>query len=144
MGTFKGPSEGGSGGKRGHRNMEHWGFNDEVKEAARSRRRLDDRALAGNGVEESAEWMRLVGDRSAQFLAEAVVEIAPAHDLAARNLKAVSTCPACDDVLFRLDDGSFAIVHLTWSGQRETPPWPRTTRLGGSLAVDLAISQHRH
>lgn len=41
MGIFKGPSEGGSGGKLGHSNMEHWGYNDEVKDAARKRRRLD-------------------------------------------------------------------------------------------------------
>lgn len=41
MGNNKTPSEGGSGGKRGHSNMEHWGFTDEVKEHARKKRRLD-------------------------------------------------------------------------------------------------------
>jgi hypothetical protein len=43
MGVFKGPTEGGSGGRRGHSGMEHWGFTDEVKEAARRRRRLEDK-----------------------------------------------------------------------------------------------------
>lgn len=41
MGNNKTPSEGGSGGKRGHSNMEHWGFTDEVKEHARKKRRID-------------------------------------------------------------------------------------------------------
>ena len=43
MGVFKGPTEGGSGGRRGHSGMEHWGFTDEVKEASRRRRRLEDK-----------------------------------------------------------------------------------------------------
>ncbi len=45
MSIPKGPSEGGSGGKRGHSNMEHWGHSDEVKEAARLRRRIDDKKV---------------------------------------------------------------------------------------------------
>jgi hypothetical protein len=44
MGVPKGPTEGGSGGKRGHSAMEHWGFHDKVKEAARRRRRINDRS----------------------------------------------------------------------------------------------------
>ena len=42
-GLKKVPSEGGSGGKRGHSNMEHWAFTAEIKGAARVRRRADDR-----------------------------------------------------------------------------------------------------
>ena len=51
MSIPKGPSEGGNGGKRGHSNMEHWGYSDEVKEAARLRRRIDDKKI----VEEQFE-----------------------------------------------------------------------------------------
>jgi len=43
MGVPKGPTEGGSGGKRGHSGMEHWGFNKEVMKLAKRRRRLDDK-----------------------------------------------------------------------------------------------------
>jgi hypothetical protein len=43
MGIPKGPTEGGSGGKRGHSGMEHWGYTEEVKQAARKRRRLQDK-----------------------------------------------------------------------------------------------------
>lgn len=41
MGIPKGKTEGGQGGKRGHSNMDHWMFTEEVKEAARKRRRLN-------------------------------------------------------------------------------------------------------
>ncbi len=43
MGIPKGPSEGGSGGRRGHSGMEHWGHTEEVKSAANRRRRLNDK-----------------------------------------------------------------------------------------------------
>ena len=40
MGLYKGPPEGGSGGKRGHSNMEHFVCHDEIKAWMRKRRRL--------------------------------------------------------------------------------------------------------
>ena len=43
MSIPKGPTEGGSGGKRGHSGMDHWGYTEEVKEAARKRRRIEDK-----------------------------------------------------------------------------------------------------
>jgi hypothetical protein len=43
MGIPKGPTEGGSWGRRGHSGMDHWGYTEEVKEAARLRRRLNDK-----------------------------------------------------------------------------------------------------
>ena len=48
MGLPKGPSEGGSGGKRGHSRMEHWGYTDEVKGTAKRRRRLEDKREVKN------------------------------------------------------------------------------------------------
>ena len=43
MGLKKIRSEGGTGGKRGHSNMTHWAYTHEIKIAARSRRRADDK-----------------------------------------------------------------------------------------------------
>ncbi len=40
MGIGKGKPDGGQGGKLGHSNQEHWEYTEEVKEAARKRRRL--------------------------------------------------------------------------------------------------------
>ena len=51
----KTPSEGGSGGKRGHSNMEHWVYTDEIKAAARLKRRQDDESTTQQGLEEFAE-----------------------------------------------------------------------------------------
>lgn len=52
MGVPKGPTEGGSGGKRGHSNMEHWGFTDEIKEAARRQRRLEDKRIVSEEMKD--------------------------------------------------------------------------------------------
>jgi hypothetical protein len=54
-GIPKGPTEGGSGGsggKRGHSGMEHWGFTDEVKDAAKRRRRIEDKEAVKEEAEE--------------------------------------------------------------------------------------------
>ena len=55
MGSVKNiPSEGGSGGKRGHSNMEHWLFTEEIKDAARVRRRQDDKTEVRAAIRELA------------------------------------------------------------------------------------------
>lgn len=53
MSLPKGPTEGGSGGRRGHSNMEHWGYTDEVKLAAKKRRRILSKKLASDALSES-------------------------------------------------------------------------------------------
>lgn len=51
-GLKKVPSEGGSGGKRGHSSMEHWAYTDEIKDAARRKRRQGDDEAAQQGLED--------------------------------------------------------------------------------------------
>jgi hypothetical protein len=41
MAIIKGKPDGGSGGKRGHSNMDHWMHADEIKAAAKKARRLE-------------------------------------------------------------------------------------------------------
>jgi hypothetical protein len=41
------------------------------------------------------------------------MEIGPDHELAAHRLNAVARCAGCDDVIFSVNDGTFAIVALT-------------------------------
>lgn len=43
MANYNGPTEGGSGGRRGHSNMEHFVYSSEIKESSRKQRRIDDR-----------------------------------------------------------------------------------------------------
>jgi hypothetical protein len=45
MGVLKGKSEGGSGGKRGHSNMDHWVTTEELKSASRKRGRLNSKRV---------------------------------------------------------------------------------------------------
>lgn len=52
MGTLKLKSSGGSGGKRGHSNMDHWFFNDETKTAARTQRRIEGKKASREGISE--------------------------------------------------------------------------------------------
>ena len=51
------PSEGGSGGKRGHSAMEHWFHTEEVKDAARLVRRQDDRSEIDAQLAETADGL---------------------------------------------------------------------------------------
>ena len=45
MGTMKLKTEGGQGGRRGHSNMTHWATTEEIKEAARVRRRREGKKI---------------------------------------------------------------------------------------------------
>ena len=74
---------------------------------------------------------------------EALAEIAPGHELEGLDLTLVARCQVCDDTVFRCSDDSFAMVHLSCT-RPDRPPWPRTTRLGGFVAVELAMDQHDH
>lgn len=55
MSILKGLPDAGQGGKRGHSNMDHWEFNDEIKEAARKRRRLRAKIEIKDGLAELEE-----------------------------------------------------------------------------------------
>jgi len=50
MGNYKGPTEGGSGGKRGHSSMEHWTHTEELKDSSRKHRRKEDKEEADQGL----------------------------------------------------------------------------------------------
>ncbi len=57
-------------------------------------------------------------------------EVGPLHPLHGQQATAVGRRLDCDDVLFFLPEGPFplAVVHLTWTGQREQKPefpWTR-------------------
>ncbi|TQL60111.1 hypothetical protein FB474_1493 [Oryzihumus leptocrescens] len=89
-------------------------------------------------------WLRLGADHAPTFENEARAEVAPGHALYGLGLRAVAKCEGCDDVVFRASDNTFAIVHLTWTGKPEAPPWPLATRLGGFVAAETALDQHEH
>ncbi len=53
MANYKGPTEGGAGGKKGHSNMEHWTHTGELKDASNKRRRQNDVRDSRKGVAET-------------------------------------------------------------------------------------------
>lgn len=60
-------------------------------------------------------------------------EIGESHALYGHNVRAIARRGDQDDVLFELEKHThrFALVHLTWSGQRERDArWPATTFFG--------------
>jgi hypothetical protein len=66
-------------------------------------------------------WVALAADsRFAKFFEDEFVrELAPCHSLYGRRICTVAKNSTCDDVLFRLEDGTFIEVHLTFT---KTPP----------------------
>jgi hypothetical protein len=89
-------------------------------------------------------WFRPAPQHAAALEHEARKEISPGHELAGHALTAIAACPGCDRAAFRLDDGSFAIINLTWTSQGEPPPWPATQHAGGYIALETLINDHQH
>jgi len=52
MAISKGKLDGDQGGKRGHSNMDHWDFTEEIKLAAKKSRRLEAKSDITEGVDE--------------------------------------------------------------------------------------------
>lgn len=68
-------------------------------------------------------WVPLTGDGKLED--EARREIGRGHVLWNKELRAIARRLDRDDVLFGLrQTPQVASVHLTWSGKRESPPWP--------------------
>jgi hypothetical protein len=97
-----------------------------------------------SGLQAPEPWYRPQPQLAAVLAAEAQAEVGPEHELAGRQLAAVVRCGGCDEVIFSVDDGTFAQIHLTWARHPEPEPLPATLRLGGFLALEIAIDNHRH
>ncbi len=67
MSILKGKPDAGQGGKLGHSNQDHWEYTEEIKLAARKRRRLQAKKQASEGLneyfnEKKAETVILTSD----------------------------------------------------------------------------------
>ena len=58
---------------------------------------------------------------------ELATEVSSAHPLHGKALTVLARSEADDDILVALSPGGWAVVHLTWSRNMESPPWPSTT-----------------
>lgn len=68
------------------------------------------------------------GAAASDLLGELTREVAPEHPLFSNRCRAVARRVDGDDVLFATSgiDPRVYVVHLTWSGKRESPPLPTT------------------
>lgn len=55
MSINKGPTEGGSGGKRGHSNMEHWEYTEEIKKSTKTLRRKNSKEIIRSDIKDYQE-----------------------------------------------------------------------------------------
>lgn len=71
-------------------------------------------------------WYIITSEEAAGLHDVFILECAEGHILFGVTAKAIAKSGAADDVLFLLNDGRAAIVHLVWAGRKQKPPWPRT------------------
>jgi hypothetical protein len=77
-------------------------------------------------------------DELAAIESALATEIQTGHLLSGRDYEVVGRCYARDDVLLRLSDGPYALVHLTYGGPQR-PPWPSTKVLADAAAVEEEV-----
>jgi hypothetical protein len=66
-------------------------------------------------------WEPIESDAS-DLVLELSKEVSPEHILYNQEVIALAHRIDCDDVLFQMSDGTFAVVHLTWSGKQDHHP----------------------
>ncbi len=59
--------------------------------------------------------------------AELTTELSAGHPLHGQEIRVVARSEASDDIVVRISDGNWGLVHLTWKNAAEAPPWPWTT-----------------
>jgi len=78
----------------------------------------------------------------AELQRELQLELSPGHPLFRLPVDVRSRCGACDEVLVSVVDGTFALVHLTWSQHPEPPPYPTVSFSGPYEESTLAQQRH--
>lgn len=88
--------------------------------------------LRGHGLTEDGQRQALHD--------ELVAELKPSHPLHGRSFTVIARSGAQDDILVEVDNGTWAIVHLSWKGDRERSPWPTTTVFESLQAAVASLS----
>jgi hypothetical protein len=74
------------------------------------------------------------------FEAQLRREVGPGHLLDGIDVHAIARRYDRDDVLFALDRGGWAIVHLAWGETSHDPRWPTTSLFATKDDVDARIA----
>jgi hypothetical protein len=87
-------------------------------------------------------WWRPDTSIAASTLRELGAEVSAGHPLHQLMVDIRARCGGCDEVMVSVLDGTFALVHLTWSGHAEHPPFPTLGRSGPYLDYQQALAEH--
>lgn len=88
-------------------------------------------------------WEEFVtDDQRKAFQTELAVEISDQHPLHGRAFRALAHRSDCDDVLVELPDERVAVVHLTWTGTRESDPKYPQTRFFENVSSWIKLCMH--
>ena len=97
-------------------------------------------------IEFAERWVDLRVDleRGAKLVAELQRELAPDHELFGVTATAVARCGGhCDAAMFKLDDGRFAVVHLSYpKSPPDRAPWPMVEVIGDWDAMAAYLLEH--
>lgn len=83
------------------------------------------------------------GDNRAAWEAELRTEIPPGHPLAGTTWRMLARRTDRDDAVLALAPRGYALVHLTWSGRAESPPWPRTKLFSDFHSLAIEVGQYQ-
>lgn len=75
------------------------------------------------------------------LLQEIVVEVGPRHELFGQVEAVIARRFDQDEVVVQLSDATFALIHMTWSGHIEKPPWPQSRRLGNAPTAMKSLAE---
>lgn len=87
---------------------------------------------------EPLEDLRADADAANYFHSELLREVRHGHVLYGTDLRVIARALPQDDVLVETVDGQVALVHLTFSGHAEAPPWPSTQLLDSAQQLQRA------
>ena len=73
---------------------------------------------------ENDDWDLIDSTSDSKWLAELNAELSNTHPLYQKAVKSIARCYPQDDVLYQLENGEYAIVHLTYS-HTNVDGWPR-------------------
>lgn len=83
--------------------------------------------------------LRSTADEADALHAELTREVSHGHTLYGVELRVIARATPQDDVVVETSDGRVALVHLTWSGHPETPPWPTTETVSSPADLEKLI-----
>lgn len=73
--------------------------------------------------------VRSEAQEAEQLRTELLRELSAGHVLHGADLRVIARALPQDEVIVETADGRIALVHMTWSGHSESPPWPTTEML---------------